>query len=273
MQIVSWNVASVRARLPLVIRLLEEKKPDVLLLQEIKAQESTFPFEPFKNSGYDSVISGQKSFNGVAVLARQPLLNATTTLPGLAADYQEARFIQAQCFGITFMSVYVPNGNPPQNNPADTTRLSNKLIWMSALTTYVKQLLSEKKPFILGGDFNVIENDFDVYDPDVYRENALMLPVVRDSFAQLTKLELTNAVRQFNKESPLYSFWDFQMGAWYKNQGMLLDHLFISPVLSPLLTNAGIDKQMRGLPKPSDHVPVWCTLENPETAEADENFL
>lgn len=260
MQIVSWNVASVRARLPLILELLEETKPDVLLLQEIKTIEANFPFESFKKAGYESAVCGQKAFNGVAFLARTSLSNIITTLPGLPEEYKEARFIQADYQGITLMNVYVPNGNPPLNNPLDNSRLLNKLMWMKTLTAYLKQLLSQNKPLILGGDFNVIENDFDVYDPELYRENALMLPIVRETFAQLTALPLTNAVRCFNTEQPLYSFWDFQMSSWQKNWGMLLDHLFVSPSLAPFLTDAGIYKSMRGKTRPSDHVPVWCTL-------------
>ncbi len=261
MQVISWNVASVRARMPLLKNLLSEQKPDIVFLQEVKATHETFPFREFTEMGYFSVISGQKSFNGVAILSRYPLQEVLTVLPNTQEEIPQARFIQAKNQGLTFISVYVPNGNPPEKDPTDTSRLDYKLKWLDHLKEHLLSLLEQKQSFIIGGDFNVIEKDADVYDPELYRLNALMLPSVRECFHLLTELPICNTIRFFSQEKPLYSFWDFQGGAWYKNNGMLLDHIFISNDLKTRLKNAGIYKEMRRYPKPSDHVPVWCLLE------------
>lgn len=262
MQIISWNVASIRARLNLIRDLLINKSPDVLFLQEIKATEETFPYDYFLRLGYRSIISGQKSYNGVAILTKLPVVEPLTNLPTLNTENEEpeARFVQCIYKGIRLISVYVPNGNPPEKNPEDTSRLIYKLKWMEALTTYLKNLSALKAPFIIGGDFNVIEKDFDVYNPNAYRENALMLPSVRESFAKLNALPITNTLRHLNKEPHIYSFWDFQYGAWPKNLGMLLDHIFVSNPLELSLTSSGIYKDIRAKEKPSDHAPVFCNL-------------
>lgn len=263
MQIISWNVASVRARLPLIRDLLVQKNPDILFLQEIKATSETFPFDYFNQLGYRSVISGQKGYNGVAVLSKLPIvepLDELPTLPVADGEQKEARFAQCIYKGIRLISVYVPNGNPPEKNPNDTSRLIYKLKWMEALTSYLKNLSALKAPFIIGGDFNVIEKDADVYNPDVYRTNALMLPSVREAFQRLNALPVTNTLRHLNKEAHIYSFWDFQAGAWPKNNGMLLDHIFVSNPLEQSLTASGVYKDFRAKEKPSDHAPVFCHL-------------
>lgn len=261
MQIISWNVASVRARLDLIRELLVTKNPDILFLQEIKATTDSFPFDYFNQLGYRAVISGQKSFNGVAILTKLPVIEPLDELPTWNGSEKQARFAQCIYKGIRLISVYVPNGNPPEKDPNDTSRLEYKLRWLSALTDYLKNLSALKLPFIIGGDFNVIEKDYDVYNPELYRENALMLPIVRDAFTRLNTLPITNTLRHINKEAHLYSFWDFQGGAWQKNNGMLLDHIFVSNPLEQSLKSAGIYKDFRAKEKPSDHVPVFCHID------------
>lgn len=261
-KIISWNVASVRARLPLLLDFLKEEQPDVVLLQEVKATEETFPFIDIQATGYQVILSGQKGYNGVAILSRESLQNPLIKLP----DFQDttppqARFCQAESSdGLIYISVYVPNGNPPEKDPSDTTKLTYKLHWMDALIKHIKYLTQSDKKVIIGGDFNVIEKDTDVYNPAAYKTNALMLPSVRESFSRLSGLPITNALRLFHPEPHTYSFWDFQKGAWPKNNGMLLDAIFVSDNLKDSLTDATIHKHIRGKPKTSDHAPVGCLL-------------
>lgn len=260
MQIISWNVASVRARLPLIKKLLIEENPDILFLQEIKATEETFPFQDFASLGYHSYIRGEKGFNGVAVLSKKELEVKHTDLPTLDEGNQQARFIECTLNNIHFISVYLPNGNPPEKDPFSNERLINKIKWMEALIKHLEKLHNEKAFFIMGGDFNVIEKDTDVYNPSLYRENALMVPPVREKFAQLQAIGLFNTVRALNPKPHTYSFWDFQGGCWFKNLGMLLDHIFIPKEKEHRLLASGILKEYRGLEKPSDHVPVFCEI-------------
>ena len=263
-KIISWNVASIRARWPVFKNLLRQESPDIVLLQEIKATEDTFPIMDCQMEGYHAYISGQKGFNGVAILSRCPLKNITTQLPNLSQeDSEQARFIQAENENnITFICVYIPNGNPPEKDPTDTSRLAYKHRWMHALTKHISNLIHEEKKLVLGGDFNVIERDDDVYNPDLYRSNALMLPSVRSDFGDLTRLPIDNLIRRFNPTPHTYSFWDFQGGAWPKNNGMLLDYLFVSHNLSHKAETASIYKDVRGWPKTSDHAPIGCLLKD-----------
>ena len=262
-KIISWNVASVRARLPVLVKLLEKEQPDIVLLQEIKAEEANFPFVPLLEKGYQSVISGQKSYNGVAILSKEKLLNVKTSLPLLCEeDKSQARFIEATLpSGEVVISVYVPNGNPPEKQPENQEKLVYKLRWMAGLTEYITRLLSEKKHVILGGDFNVIEKDTDVYNPEPYRKNALMLPEVRGAFEKLSSLDVINTIRLFNPEPHTYSFWDFQMGAWAKNYGMLLDAFFVDRQTKDHVKKSGIYKDVRGWEKTSDHAPIYIEIE------------
>lgn len=262
MKLISWNVASVRARMGALTKLLTEQNPDVVLVQETKTMDKDFPFFDLQMAGYHSYIAPQKSFNGVAILSKEPLKNVNIVLPHFTqtGDLQ-ARFIEGVLpDGTHLICVYVPNGNPPANNPADVMRLHYKLEWMKALTAHVKGLLDAKIPVILGGDFNVIERDTDVYNPEAYRSNALMVPPVRAAFEELCSLPLICATRLKNPDPHTYSFWDFQMGAWPKNWGMLLDYFFVSKTLGERLESAPIYKDARGWEKTSDHVPILLIL-------------
>jgi len=258
-KIISWNVASVRARMPALIKLLETEQPDIVLLQEIKAEENTFPFFDLKIAGYNAVISGQKSYNGVAILAKNTIQDIRTELFS-EPDNPQARFIQAKINDLTIISVYVPNGNPPEKEPQNKTKLVYKLKWMDALNQHISSLLSQGQNFVLGGDFNVIERDSDVYNPEIFRDNALMLPEVRQKYAELTAQNITNTIRLKNPEPNTYSFWDFQMSAWARNRGMLLDALFVNNNLLEKVDQAGVLKDVRGWDKTSDHAPVYLIL-------------
>ena len=257
-KIISWNVASVRARMPVLTEFLRAEKPDVVLLQEIKATEETFPFWDLKMEGYEAVISGQKGYNGVAILSRQPLKNKITTLVGFE---DQARFVSGETeTGVIVISVYVPNGNPPQKDPADTSKLIYKLAWMKALGDYVAELIRGGRSVVLGGDFNVIERESDVYAPDLFRESALMIPNVQEAYRKITEGHLQNMIRKFYPEPHTYSFWDFQGGAWPKNDGILLDAIWVTSGVAEKVEGATIYKSIRALKGTSDHVPVGIEL-------------
>ncbi len=262
-QIISWNVASVRSRMPVLSRFLQENQPDIVLLQEIKATEENFPFLDFKALGYDAVISGQKAYNGVAILSKMPLKNVIRDLPKVPlSDSPQARFIQATLpNGTIVISVYVPNGTAPMNDPTDTSRLEYKLKWMQAFTDYVAHLIQSGNEVLIGGDFNVIERDSDVYNPDHFRDSSLMVPPVRNAFQKLNELPLTNLIRGFNPKPNTYSFWDFQGGAWQRNHGILLDFFFATKGLVDQVKTAKIYQEIRGWEKTSDHAPIGCVLE------------
>ena len=261
-RIISWNVASVRSRMPILIKFLQENQADIVLLQEIKATEENFPFLDFKALGYQVVIAGQKAYNGVAILSKIPFKNVICEFPGQPfSDPKQARFIQATMPDETIViSVYVPNGTAPMNDPTDTSRLEYKLKWMQAFTNYVDDLILSGRQVLIGGDFNVIERDSDVYNPDHFRESALMVSPVREVFKKLNDLPLKNIIRQFNPEPHTYSFWDFQGGAWPRNHGILLDFFFVTHQLANKVQSAQIYKEVRGLEKTSDHAPIGCIL-------------
>jgi len=255
-RIISWNVASVRARMPVLVDFLRLEQPDFVFLQEIKSTEDTFPFMDLQIEGYRAVISGQKSYNGVAILAKTPLKNVQDVLGGFE---DQARFIQAETTeGLVLISVYVPNGNPPEKNPEDTSRLAYKLRWMEVLNQHIRELVEAGKKVILGGDFNVIERDTDVYNPDVFRGGALLNDDVRGAYGELGKMGLLNPIRAFNPAPNTYSFWDFQGGAWPQNRGILLDAFWITPNIR--VKGAKIYRDMRGVSGTSDHVPIGVDL-------------
>ena len=250
-KIISWNVASVRARMDLLKELLAQENPDVVFLQEIKVEEDKFPFFEFLALGYNAYISGQKSWNGVAVLSKEKLQIKSIALPGFE---DQARFVEAvNNAGISFISVYIPNGQAPLNNPTDTSRLEYKLRWLNALYAYMLKL----ENFIIGGDFNVIQKDKDVYNPANFKNSVLMLPAVRDAFEQLLTLNIENPIRNLYPDGGLYTFWDFAANAWQRNNGIGLDYIFLSkPHFEGKIESAGVLKDYRGKEKTSDHAPV-----------------
>ena len=263
-RIISWNVASVRSRLPVLENFLQKFQPDVMFLQEIKATEDNFPFMDFKRMGYTAIINGQKAYNGVAFLSKTALTDVVRELPGVPeSDPVQARFIQARLPDKTvIICVYVPNGAPPVNDSSDTSRLKFKIEWLNALTDHVQNLLNQGERIILGGDFNVIEYDSDVYNAQSFEGSALIVPEVRQAFEKLNQTGLKNMIRSFNPEAHTYSFWDYQMGAWPRNLGILLDFFFVSPDLVSSVKSAEICRDVRGWTKTSDHAPIAMELLN-----------
>lgn len=258
MRIATWNVNSIKQRLDNTVAWLSERQPDIVCLQETKCADEAFVREPFEGLGYNLAIHGQKTFNGVAIFSRLPFDEVATRLPGDGAD-EQARFIEAvvstACGVLRIASLYLPNGNPPQ-----TDKYTYKLKWMDRLFLHAQDRLAWEEPLILAGDFNVLPTGADVYDPAGWEGDALYLPQTRASFHRLVNLGFTDAVRAASDARDLYTFWDYQAGAWQKNNGLRIDHLLLSPQAADRLTAVGIDKHIRGWEKPSDHVPVWVDL-------------
>ncbi|MFC5068101.1 exodeoxyribonuclease III [Flaviflagellibacter deserti] len=254
MRIATWNINSVRLRQENVLRWLKEAEPDVLCLQEIKCQNEQFPREAFEDAGYNSAVHGQKSWNGVAILSRHPIDERHVNLPGDSAD-EQSRYIEAEIStedGIMRVaSIYLPNGNP-----VDTAKYPYKLAWMERLRQHVAARLLLEEPLILAGDYNVIPAAEDVHNPAAWVEDALFKIETRQAFDALLNLGLTEALRATTDESGLYTFWDYQAGAWQRNAGLRIDHLLLSPQAADRLRGVRIDKYVRAWDKPSDHVPV-----------------
>lgn len=253
--IATWNVNSVRARLPRVLEWLGEFKPDVALLQEIKATDETFPRLEIEELGYNIEIHGQKNFNGVAILSKSPIEDVIRGLPGNSDDDQ-ARYIEGFTAGIRVASIYLPNGNPAPGEKYDY-----KLRWMDALTAHMKERLTLDEAIVFGGDYNVIPGPEDVYDPVAWADDALFLLDSRNRFRRLLWLGLTDAYRTMHGEPHKYTFWDYQRGAWQKDFGLRIDHLLLSPQAVDRLQDCDIDRKPRGKEKASDHTPVWCGIE------------
>jgi exodeoxyribonuclease III len=258
MRIASWNVNSVKQRVDNIVTWLGERAPDIVCLQEIKCVDDAFPREPFESLGYNVAVHGQRTFNGVALLSKLPFDEVTPRLPGADAD-DHARFLEAVVSTadgvVRVASLYLPNGNPP-----DTDKYTYKINWMNRLVEHAEQQLKLEEPLILAGDYNVIPTPADVHDPAAWAGDALFLPQTRERFRALTNLGLTDTIRAVSDEPGLYTFWDYQGGAWQKNNGIRIDHLLLSPQAADRLTAAGIDKHVRTWEKPSDHVPVWIDL-------------
>jgi len=260
MKIATWNVNSIKARLPRVLEWLGEFAPDVALLQEIKSMEETFPALEIGDAGYNLAIAGQKSYNGVAILSKFPIDVELTALPGDDSD-EQARYIEAFTGGVRVASIYLPNGNPTRNDDgSNSEKYLYKLRWMERLYDHVESLLKTEGTFVLGGDYNICPTDGDVYDPAGFADDALCRPESRNRFRAIVNLGLTNAFRVFDTQPNRYSYWDYQRGAWAKDNGLLIDHLLLSPQAADSLTGAGVDRTPRGKEKASDHTPVWCEL-------------
>ena len=255
MKIATWNVNSINVRLPHVTAYLREVSPDVLLLQELKSTDERFPHSEIEDVGYHVALAGQKTFNGVGILAKQPIDVEQRALPGDATDAQ-ARYLEAVIGSVRVASIYLPNGNP-----IDTDKFSYKLAWMDRLIAHVRTLLAYEEPLVLGGDYNVCPTDDDVYDPEGFANDALCHPETRARFQTLCYLGLTDAIRARHPQVGVYTFWDYQAGCWNKDQGLRIDHLLLSPQAADRLVDSGVDKGPRGKEKPSDHTPVWCELQ------------
>lgn len=258
MKIASFNVNGIKARLAALPAWLAEAEPDVVAVQEIKSVDAAFPRELFEDLGYRVETHGQKSFNGVAILSRLALEDVVRGLPGDAGDAQ-ARWIEATVIGaraVRVAALYAPNGNP-----APGPKYDYKLAWMARLRDRALALLATEEPVVLAGDYNVIPQPIDAARPAAWVEDALYLPASRAALQRLLNLGYGDAFRLRHPGPGHYSFWDYQAGAWPRNDGIRIDHLLLSPQAADLLRDAGIDKDVRAGDKPSDHVPVWIDLD------------
>ena len=257
MKIATFNINGIKARIEALPKWLAEAAPDVVCLQEIKSADEAFPREVFETMGYHVEPHGMKSFNGVAILSKLPLEDITRGLPGDDEDIQ-ARWIEATVMGgraVRVCGLYLPNGNP-----APGPKYDYKLAWMARMQARVETLLRDEEPLVICGDYNVIPQAEDAARPEVWTEDALFLPQTRAAYRRLVNLGLTDAFRARNQSAGQYSFWDYQAGAWERNNGIRIDHLLLSQQAADLLNDCQIDKQVRAGEKPSDHVPVWVDL-------------
>lgn len=259
MDIASFNVNSVRARLHAVTAWLDEAKPDIACLQEIKTIDENFPKEPFEERGYNIALHGQKSYNGVAVLSKLPFEEINPRLPGDDGD-EQARYLEVVVSGksgpVRIASIYLPNGNPAYDGANISEKYKYKLEWMARIRRHAKTLLAYEEPLILAGDYNVIPSENDVYDPVLWADDALFLPETRAAYRALLWLGLTNAYDQADGRPHQYTYWDYKGGARPKNQGIRIDHLLLSPQAADHLQSVCIDDYVRDREKPSDHVPI-----------------
>lgn len=255
MKIASFNVNGVNGRLSVLLRWLAEAQPDAVCLQELKAPSERFPIREIEKAGYGAIWQGQKSWNGVAILARgsEPI-ETRRALPGEGDDSQ-SRYIEGAVDGILIGCLYLPNGNP-----APGPKFDYKLDWFRRLAAYAEELLKLEVPVVLAGDYNVMPTDLDVYNPERWRDDALFRPEVRALFAALVEQGWTDALRSLHPGEALYTFWDYFRNAWGRNAGLRLDHFLLSPGLVPRLAAAEVDRAVRGWEKASDHAPVWIEL-------------
>lgn len=251
---VTWNINSIRVRLPFLLSWLKEKGPDVVLLQETKVTDDQFPREEIESLNYNIAAYGQKTYNGVAILSKFPIEDITKGIPGF--ENEQARYIEAVIKGVRVASVYVPNGMA-----VGSDKYEYKLDFLKHLYTHTQMLLNYEEAFLLGGDFNVAPQDQDVYDPQEWHEKVLCSTSEREGFRALVYLGLTDALRELHpQERDLYTWWDYRGGAWQNNEGMRIDHFLLSPQAADHLTDAFVDKDIRSLEKASDHAPVCCEL-------------
>lgn len=255
MKIVTFNINGIKARLPRLLEYLTEQQPDVVCLQELKTSDETFPEADIRAAGYGAVWHGQKSWNGVAVLAKgQDPIERQRGLAGETED-DHSRYLETEVNGVTIASLYLPNGNP-QPGP----KFDYKLRWIDRLAARARELLAEETPVVLAGDYNVIPNDDDTYSVRAMQDDALMQPESRAGFRALLAQGWTDALRTRHPGGGVWTFWDYQAGAWQRDAGFRIDHLLLSPVAADRLIDASVDKAYRGREKASDHAPTWVEL-------------
>ncbi len=255
MKIASFNINGVRARLPRLLEWLQETRPTVACLQEIKTQDDGFPAAEFERIGYQAIWHGQKGFNGVAILADGTMpVEVQRGLPGDPAD-EQARYLEAAVGGVLIANLYLPNGNPHPGPKFDY-----KLAWLERLRARLATLWASEQPCAVVGDFNVIPEDKDVFSVRAMASDALMQPEARDAYARILGDGWTDAIDTLNPRGGVWTFWDYQAGAWQRDHGFRIDHLLLSPELADRMVAAGVDKAYRGREKASDHAPVWVEV-------------
>lgn len=263
MKIASFNVNSINARLPRILDWFDRARPDVCVLQEIKCADEKFPTLEFEERGYTVHVHGQKTYNGVALVSKHPADEPRRGLPAIGgngggddqARYIEAFVTPAHAAPVRVVGIYAPNGNP-----APGPKYDYKLGWLKRLKAHAEELLSFEETLVIAGDYNVIPQAEDVHDPRAWADDALFLPQSRAAYREILNLGFTDAIRQVEPDKTLYTFWDYQAGAWEKDHGIRIDHLLLSPQAADRLQGAGVDRGERGKEKPSDHVPVWIDL-------------
>jgi exodeoxyribonuclease-3 len=256
LKIATYNVNGINGRLPVLLRWLKEAKPDIVCLQELKAPPEKFPATPLLDLGYHSIWHGQKGWNGVAILSKKnDLQELRRALPGDPED-MHSRYIEAITHKMIIGCLYLPNGNPYPG-----LKFEYKLNWFKRLNSHARKLLAHDVPVILMGDYNVMPTELDVYKPEKYVEDALFRKEVRAAFERLLKQGWTDAIRQLYPNQRIYTFWDYLRNAWGRDAGLRLDHFLLSPHVAEALSDAGVDKHVRGWEKASDHAPVWIKLE------------
>ena len=257
MKIATYNVNGIGARLPALLRWLAETRPDVACLQELKAPQEKFPEAAVREAGYGPIWHGQKSWNGVAILARgQDPVESRRGLPG-DADDTHSRYIEAHVNGVLIGCLYLPNGNP-----APGPKFDYKLRWLERLTKHAADIMATKAPAVLAGDYNVIPTELDVYKPERWVDDALFRPEVRAAFARLAAQGWTDALRKMHPNERIYTFWDYFRNAYGRDAGLRIDHLLLSPPVAARLTGAGVDRAIRGWERASDHAPTWVEIAN-----------
>ena len=258
MKIASWNVNSIRARLEPALAWLNQAKPDVVCLQEIKCVDENFPREPFEGLGYNCAVHGQKSYNGVAILSKRPLEDITPRLPGGEGD-DHSRYLEAVVTGdkgvVRVASIYAPNGNPFPGPKFDY-----KLAWLERLKRHAAGLLANEEPVVLMGDYNIIPEDKDAHNPKAWVKDALFQPESKAALRRIEHQGYTDAFRALHPGPGHYTFWDF-FGSWERDNGIRIDHILLSPQAADRLTHCAIDRDVREGEKPSDHVPIWAELD------------
>lgn len=257
MKVATYNVNGVNGRLPVLLRWLEESQPDVVCLQELKAPEEKFPRQAIQDAGYNAIWHGQKSWNGVAILARNmDITEVRRELPGDSEDVH-SRYIEALVNGVLIGCIYLPNGNP-----APGPKFDYKLSWFQRLHDYAAKLIRQDVPVILAGDYNVMPTELDVYKPERWVKDALFRPETREAFANLRDQGWTDAIRKLYPDEKIYTFWDYFRDAYGRDAGLRIDHFLLSPNLENRLVSGGVDRNVRGWEKSSDHAPVWITIKD-----------
>jgi exodeoxyribonuclease III len=256
-KIATYNVNGINGRLPVLTRWLDEERPDVVCLQELKAPDERFPEAAITARGYDAIWHGQKSWNGVAILSRVGTpIETRRGLPG-DPDPAQSRYLEAAINGIIVAGLYLPNGNPRPGPKFDY-----KMKWFEAFAAHTQTLLDSGLPIVLAGDYNVMPTALDVYKPERWTEDALYVPEVRAAFASFVAQGWTDALRTLHSNEVIYTFWDYFRNAYARDAGLRLDHLLLSPALAPRLNAAGVDRHVRGWEKSSDHAPTWIVLDS-----------